>query len=236
MVLVSRGDGELKMRFARTLISALLVGTLKFASLCHGQEAEQQPRHSPLELRLDAMSGYAYRGMNLGGQSLQYTGYLYIGPLTLIQFANHDEDTSKWNEMDITAELAGQIGDTKLAGGYTYLTFSLGIPDTQEAYAALFAPLPLNPSLKVVYDFDEGKGLYAEAGVSRNIDPATLSATLGYYGGYCGIDGFSHLEVKASLPVAISGCVTLNTQAGASFALSPDFNNQVYAGVGINIK
>ena len=230
------------MKLKNKLISALLASTLAWHSPVKAEKSFFDD--VACEARVDYISDYFFRGVSYSqGEVMQGTLSLNKGPLTVIGFANKDLTTQDVNELDVTLDYTKDVGEKlKLSSGYTFLSFPGFEPSqTQEVYAGATLKTFLNPSLKVVKDFEAGDGNYVEGSVSHEFKikdvPINLSATLGYNDHYFREDsGLSHLEMKASTSIPLSENLTLTPYVGHSGSLDKDFDDETYAGIGLSYK
>ena len=175
------------MSLKNKLLSAILASSL--AWLPAPVKAEE-PDKSFLndvacEARIDYLSKYIYRGFTYSeGDVVQGTLTLSKDNFSVIGFFNEDRTTHEVNEEDITFDYSQDIGEKlRVSAGYTYLYVpNPDFKNTQEVYVGANVKTFLNPSVKLVHDFDEGKGNYVEGSVSHELSigkiPVALSATL----------------------------------------------------------
>ena len=231
-----------KMKLKNKLISALLASTLAWQSPVKAEESFFDD--VACEARVDYLSKYFFRGLTYSeGEVMQGTLSLNKGPFTVIGFTNKDLTTQEVNETDVTFDYSQDVGEKlRLSTGYTFLKFpGLEPSQTQEVYAGATLKTFLNPSLKLVRDFEAGDGNNVQGTISHEVKvkdfPINLSATLGYNDHYFREDsGLSHLEMKASTSIPLSENLTLSPYISHSKSLDKDFNNETYAGIGLSYK
>ncbi|MBI5015836.1 MAG: hypothetical protein HZB55_10145 [Deltaproteobacteria bacterium] len=102
------------------------------------------------------------------------------------------QDENKWDEIDYTINVSYAVSDTvSVSVGHIYYFFpqvlDADADDTKEVYTGVSVGLPLNLStgLKIYYDYDNGKGIYANWTIdySRKLSDA-VSVFSGFNVGY----------------------------------------------------
>lgn len=159
-------------------------------------------------------------------------------------------ENSELNETDITLSYEFKnLKTISLSIGFIhygwYFTegFTLEDNTTQEVYVTAGLPgVPLNPTVSLYYDINNGDGLYATFGVSHGLSFAQsltleLAATLGYNGGqWTESTGFSNLNLTASLPISLNK-ISIAPIVGTTFILmdevNPGVDNEFYVGVSL---
>ncbi|HOY63999.1 MAG TPA: hypothetical protein PLK80_01620 [bacterium] len=157
---------------------------------------------------------------------------------------------SELDELDYTLSYSASsklMPGAEWTVGHIYYTFPSIADESQESFVTLEWPDAfLSPSMTVYSDWDAGDGVYAYAGISRDIPiggeagiPAlSLSSGLGYSDGQWGLEpGVSNIDIGASM----------SFQAG-DFEIVPSLNyvitpgdranteNEFWAGVGIGFS
>jgi hypothetical protein len=106
------------------------------------------------------------------------------------------------DEMRMSFEYAIPLESVAAVTGYTYRRFPhrSGWLPTQEVFATMGArTLPLAPSVSVHFDFDAGRGLYADLGLSRSLAPRLAVGTHVYVEkSYFGATGIPAIELSAA--------------------------------------
>lgn len=242
----------MKRTLCAIIAAALLVSS---APAKRAEAAETEGQDKPrfgLSLRTDILSKYIFRGFTYFEEPVAQPtiaasyGNDRYGNITLAGFGNFDMNLAKLNELDLMVEYAKQLGKLKLAAGYGQFTFpNTTLPETQEFYGTASIDTLLNPTITAVYDFDQGEGIYAEGGISHNIEVGKIdsttftlsaSAKLGYNNHYFMTDsGFSHAEASLALPIT-NGKLTLIPSITRTEALNKNFQSRTWGGVRIEYK
>ena len=111
-------------------------------------------------------STYVWRGFGLSDDSIVIQPSMTVGykGFAMNLWGNLDtdyyaEDTTKYNETDITLSYDGAY--EKLGYGVGYIYYALdAADDTQEIYGTLSYDILLSPTLAFYYDVDSFSGLY----------------------------------------------------------------------------
>lgn len=148
-------------------------------------------------------SRYVFQGLDYSdGQPVfqpQLTARL--GRYSAIVWSNLDQDRRELNEIDVS--LQGDWENDGLSGdfGYTHLRYphrGLGWEPTHELYADLELDRPLQPSISVHWDLDQGHGRYWTLGLSHEMSAAKsviqLSGRLYAHDGYYDLTGLPCFE------------------------------------------
>ncbi len=211
-----------------------------------------------LSASLDANSRYMWRGEKLSsGSVLQPTVEVAWERVAVTFFGNLDpqsaavSDKTHFNEADLTVSYAAPINGFDASFGYTFYTFpapgadGLAWNPTQELYATVAAPLPLQPSLLLAWDFDGSKadgdiqGFYAEVGVGQSVGAWDMAAAVGFDNGYVLASGernlshvgFSVARTLAFGPVELTPSLSFQHSLDATYQELFD-TNTVYGGLG----
>ncbi|MBM3825670.1 MAG: hypothetical protein FJ410_02955 [Verrucomicrobia bacterium] len=197
------------------------------------------PAASPIAFDLTAGydSEYYYRGLWFSNDNTWFNlgaSKKLSDSTTASAFAYYTADSgSTYQELDLGASLAFDVGFATITAGYTYFFFfdgysatGLGQSYSHEVYlSAAKAVGPVNVTTTLAYDFFIEAG-YAELAVDKTLalsdsTSLVLKAAAGYsLGGYYTVingAGFNvgsesvwtHVLLNASLPIAISSSVTL---------------------------
>lgn len=185
-----------------------------------------------------AASKFIWQGFDLsdGGSAVQPEGYISIGNFSAIIWSNYDIDTGKFDEHDLYGEYAWSIKALSLTTGYAYYEYPQNFPHrdawdaTQEVYVSISYDHPINPSLSINWDFDEGEGIYATLAVSHGIEifegNFSVGTNLFIHDNYFELSGIPSAEFNASYEYTI-GSVTITP--AVSYFLAWD--NNEYKGV-----
>ncbi len=186
------------------------------------QEQASKEKESKLEFPLnfcarnDVLSKYIFRGFTYSDKPVSQ-GY-FTGSwknFSLTGFGNLDLNKKEVNELDLMADIVVPAGKNfTLLGGYGLFTFpNIDLPKTQEVYAGAKWDGPVTLAGKLIYDFEEGSGLYGEASVSKEhrfgeskrfgLAAAVKAAYNHRY--YTKGSGISHLELMLTAPTVIKG-------------------------------
>jgi len=192
---------------------------------------------------VDNYSKYVVRGMAYSENPvIQPSISVNKGNLTAIGIGNFDTQCNEFNEYDLVLDYTKNAGKITFSAGYGLYTFpETEMQKTQEAYASATLEKTFRPTLKAVYDFDKGKGLYAELSVSKdiNIGKTTMSANgkLGYNNNYFREkSSLSNFEINLSMPIKTGNNMTIKPSISCTKALDKDFIDQFYAGFGLNYQ
>jgi hypothetical protein len=177
----------------RQIMTAMMAGWLAIASPINAQEKEsfekEQNSQVSLDTRVDFLSKYVCRGFTYSENPvIQPSVSVSYKDLSLIGFSNFDIPEHKFNELDITIDFTRPLNDNFILSlGYTLLTFPNNqSKKTQEIYAGITLDKLLKPSLKIYYDFDDGKGEYGEFSCNHNFDFGKMAVFV------TGILGYNH--------------------------------------------
>lgn len=170
------------------LVAALVIILTLGAALSAHAETENSAGAS-----VSVMSQYVWRGIAFSnGLVLQPSVDFNMGNLNVNMWSNIDmdpmgtEQSSYYNETDLTIGYALPVEALDMAVGYIY--YSLGDPelDTHEVYLTVGKELgPVTPYLNIYYDVDEGSGIYAMLGADYGMDINEKTAlSIGAYVSY----------------------------------------------------
>lgn len=243
------------------VISCLLAAAAPFTSLHAEDKSKEKPKQPvaivweqeeklvpEITLTSDCATRYVLRGFHLidlgAGPVLQETAAITYNGFALAGLTNVDLEKGKATEADLFTSYTITVGSVKGSAGYNLYTFpNTELPKTQEVFLGGSIETALaTPSLKVFYDFDEGKGIYGELGVEKSVDigavKVAVSATLGYNCHYFRADsGISHGEVKAGISISIGENVTVTPYFRFSEAIDKkDFKDETTGGLTIDVK
>lgn len=217
----------------------------------------QEDMEISVEVGVDALSGYIWRGMTLGADDA-----LVLQPSITFGFAESGLSLNIWgsffamdrgapkstdqaDELDFTLDYSTSLPDSPvgISIGYIQYTFpSLdGTKHSEELYASLGVDNVLAPSLTVYYDFGVIDDYYAALAIgpeiplseAENAPTLGLSASVAFSGdSYGGVAGFNDLTVGASLGFS-AGSLSL----GVTFAdesVNPD--TTIWGGLSIGFS
>lgn len=195
----------------RTLALASLAATALPAVLAAQEgEAPASPRPLGLTVAVDAVSTYAFRGVDV-------TGVPAVQPWATLSLGSTGLSLTAWgswavrdrvarlpystvltrgdaDEADLTAAFSRAVGPAALSAGYVAYLYPQQGYTTQEVYAGIGLPTaPLAPALAISYDFDgtdgpDGgldavKGAYVSLSASQRLPvrvPLDATAALGW--------------------------------------------------------
>lgn len=197
-----------------------------------------------LGLTADVFSKYVCRGSEYSeGPVMWLTPTANYKEFTLIGFTNFDFHEKNINEANIFLDYTKTIKELSLSGGYSLFFFpNTDYPKTQEVYAGASLDKLLQPGVKICWDFDDGKGVYAEASIGHSVTKKKLTASaktkLGYnHKYYREGTSFSHIEPSLSLTIEPKKDVlSITPSANYSKSLNKDFKDIFYAGLNVDMK
>ena len=152
-----------------------------------------------------------------------------------------NNDRFEFNETDYFLEYTLDLPLLSLTLGISRYDYSIaGWEPTSEAYFAVAAGLPGNPSATVYRDVDKADGTYVELGAGQDFPVMPfanleISAILGwgsgkhnrYNYGISGMGaGFTEVTVAAGLPVGIGDFVSVTPSLGLSCPLNDDLRDE----------
>jgi hypothetical protein len=242
--------------------SMLTIGSMALLGiLCTGITAstvwaeEEKPS---ADLSVSALSKYVWRGFELSKDSIVlqpsmtvgYKGFGFNlwGNLDTDEhefIGGTDENSSSWNETDMTLSYDGSCSFADYGVGYIYYAVD-GLQDTQEVYASATLKVLLSPSLTIYRDYDAVPGWYISAGISHSFAiNEQLSLDLGAKIGYYDIDdestqadpddpndaysGFHDGLISASMAFPIGEYFSVTPEIYYSFPLNSDAEDIIEA-------
>lgn len=235
------------LRFVRPIISIVLTAVVSACCADAGSPATQ------FSSKLDVayVSKYVWRGLVLDPDpSLQpsltvgHTSGLSLNIWASGDLTDVNGAQGKLTEVDYTLDYATTAAGKSLNGGIIHYAFpNTSFVSTTEAYAAVCFPGKVATTLSANYDFTEVEGLYASvtAGYAcalpwqkstlpeMNLTAKVSYGTAGYNGFYFGADkaAFTDLLIAASLPMNLSGRVSLTPSVSYSRVLDTDLRDSV---------
>ncbi|MBN1506806.1 MAG: hypothetical protein JW955_08165 [Sedimentisphaerales bacterium] len=191
--------------------------------------AEEKQESVSIGAAADLFCKYVWRGQNvIDDWVLQPSASFGYKGFTGSIWANVDltgELVDGWeiSEVDYTLEYAGNFPGQKIIG-YSLGVIHYDFPNTvweatSEVYGGLTAAVPLSPTIRAYYDFDEIEGAYVQFSIGHTIEKIVkwgqdyycnvqATASLGYGNanyndGYFGVDdgALNDLTLTAGLPV-----------------------------------
>jgi hypothetical protein len=227
----------------KLIVAAVILGVCIGSVAKAADEINSQP---PLgvEVKLDYVSKYIWRGQNLNDRSafqpyVSLSKYGFTGSIWATQdWTNVNGHSGNFTQINSTLDY------TNAFPGVDGLNWSVGVIDydfphtrtanTVEIYGGLtFTALPLSPSIKVYRDVDEIKGAYYQLGIGKTIERAitwndnycsdlALGASIAYgnsaynkgYFHTVNGGGFNDLTLTAALP----------TPLGKGWVIRPSIN------------
>lgn len=236
---------NMKKKFLLTALCVLLFGT----SFTTHIDARTQ-------FSLDFKTRYIWRGFDFNPNNepvLQPSITFGLGDsgLALNFWGSFSFEDKRVNETDITLSYEfSKMKNLSLSVGFIHYgwyfagDFKFKDNTTQEIYVTAGLPeIPLNPTLTLYYDFNNGDGVYLVLGISRGLKltgsiTLDLSAALGYNGGmWVEEPGFSDLDLLVSLPFQLDK-LSFSTYLGAVIILmdevNPGVDSEIFAGVSLS--
>lgn len=189
------------------------------------------------------MSQYIWRGWAYSKDSMVIQPSMTVsqsgfamnlwGNLDTEQYSAGGNETSNFNETDLTLSYDGSTGKISYGAGYIYYGLD-GANDSQEVYASISLDLPLAPSLKIYKEITGVQGWYANLGVSHSVALAgdialDLSASAGYYDNEIDYNALHDGLVGASISLPIAKNITLTPSVSYSFPLSSKASDKLEA-------
>ncbi len=238
-------------------MAAFLVATCTLAAFGLKPVCANEERPSA-DFSVSALSAYIWRGQELSRDSIViqpsmtvgYSGFSanLWGNLDTEPYTSSDEedDSSNWNETDLTLSYGRRFGPVGAELGYIYYALD-GIDDSQEVFLNLGLDTLLAPTLTVNKEFDHYPHWYILFDVSHAFEitdtvSLELSASASYLesddeSAYPEIDNgepsgkkFSNFHdgtIGASLPISVSEYVSVTPTIAYTFALGGDASDQM---------
>ena len=230
------------MNFNKTkkLITGIVAASLLFAAGIPAAMAEEEMPTA--EASVSIYSAYIWRGFGLSDDSMVIQPSMTVGykGFAMNLWGNLDtdyyaENTTKYNETDITLSYDGAY--EKLGYGVGYIYYALdAADDTQEIYGTLSYDIMLSPTLTFYYDVDHFSGAYyATFDISHSFTIAEnyvldLGALVSYMDDDEDYDAFHNGELSVSMTFHVGKYVSLTPGINYSFALSSDAEDYIKAG------
>ena len=194
------------------------------------------------EASVSIYSAYIWRGFGLSDDSMVIQPSMTVGykGFAMNLWGNLDtdyyaENTTKYNETDITLSYDGAY--EKLGYGVGYIYYALdAADDTQEIYGTLSYDIMLSPTLTFYYDVDHFSGAYyATFDISHSFTIAEnyvldLGALVSYMDDDEDYDAFHNGVLSASMTFSFAKYFSLTPEVNYSFALSDDAKDYIKAG------
>lgn len=197
-------------------------------------------------LTMGAYSQYIWRGFEITQDSVViqpsmtvgYKGFSanVWGNLDTDPYSTDSEESSNWNETDLTLSYGWAMGPVAMSVGYIYYSLDAA-SDTQEFFVGATLDTLLKPTLTVYRDTDFYPGWYTTLGVSHSF-PVMNDITLDLAGlvsylaadeatSYADADGdnysnFHDGTISMGLTVPVAKYITITPKLSYTFALSGD--------------
>jgi hypothetical protein len=230
------------MNYKRTkkfIISITATAFLFAAGIPAAMAEEEMPT---ADASVSIYSTYVWRGFGLSDDSIVIQPSMTVGyqGFAMNLWGNLDtdyyaEDTTKYNETDITLSYDGAY--EKLGYGVGYIYYALdGTDDTQEIYATLSYDVLLSPTLAFYYDVDSFSGAYyVTFDISHSFPigetyALDLGALVSYLEDNEDYDAFHNGELSASMTFPIGKYFSITPEVNYSFALSSDAEDYIKEG------
>jgi hypothetical protein len=230
------------MNFNRTkkLITGIAAVSLLIAAGIPAAMAEEEMPTA--EASVSIYSAYIWRGFGLSDDSMVIQPSMTVGykGFAMNLWGNLDtdyyaENTTKYNETDITLSYDGAY--EKLGYGVGYIYYALdAADDTQEIYGTLSYDIMLSPTLTFYYDVDHFSGAYyATFDISHSFTIAAnyvldLGALVSYMDDDEDYDAFHNGVLSASMTFSFAKYFSLTPEVNYSFALSDDAKDYIKEG------
>ena len=240
------------------LITGLLVGLLTLVLTSVPSWAEEEVPTASADIAI--LSDYIWRGYAFSNDSIViqpsatigYKGYSFNlwGNLDteLDDGISATDDTSQFNETDMTFSYDTDFGKWSIGVGYIYYGLD-GALDTQEIYLSMGYDTFLSPSLTIYRDIDTFPGTYVNLSIGHSIKLSKdlnldLSGSVGYYSSdddsVLEIDdtltatnkkysAFHDAVISASVTYPINQFITITPTLSYSFPLSDAADNIITA-------
>ena len=196
-------------------------------------------------LTVGTYSQYIWRGFEMSKDSIvvqpsmtvAYKGFSanLWGNLDTDPYSDTLDETTNWNETDMTLVYGWDMGPAALSVGYIY--YALDGDDTQEFFASAALDTLLTPTLTVYRDTDNFPGWYTTLGISHSF-PVSGDITLDLGGlvsylaadeaaTYAEADGSKYSNfhdgvLSLGFTVPVNTFITINPKLSYTFALSND--------------
>jgi hypothetical protein len=233
---------NITMNYSRTrkIITVFTTAALLMASGIPSAMAEEEVPAA--DASVSFYSTYVWRGFGLSDDSIVIQPSMTVGykGLAMNLWGNLDtdyyaEDTTKYNETDITLSYDGAY--EKLGYGVGYIYYALdGAADTQEIYGTLSYDVLLSPTLAFYYDVDDFSGAYYVTfdishsfpiGETYSLD---LGALVSYLDDNEDYNAFHNGVLSASMTFPIGEYISITPEVNYSFALSNDAEDYIKDG------
>lgn len=180
------------------------------------------------------MSDFVWRGIRLGGGPVYQSSFTVRSRgFSFNLWGNFDLDAARFSEIDGTVSYGREFKRFDLETGLIHYGVVDG-HDSDELYAGVTARCFLQPSLRVFFDVNAGRGAFIQAAAGRTITLSPrvsldLIASVGMvlHNRYMGLPdsgrefiGPHNAEILAAFPISLGKGWELKLQAGASTALS----------------
>ncbi len=224
----------------KKLITGISATALLLAAGIPAAMAEEEVPSA--EASVSFYSAYIWRGFGLSDDSMVIQPSMTVGykGFAMNLWGNLDtdyyaEDTTKYNETDITLSYDGAYEKLGYGAGYIYYALD-GTDDTQEIYGTLSYDMLLSPTLAFYYDVDYFSGAYyITFDISHSFTIAEnytldLGALVSYLDDSEDYDAFHNGVVSASMTFPLGKYFSLTPEVNYSFSLSSDAEDYIKAG------
>lgn len=186
------------------------------------------------DLTVGAYSQYIWRGFEMSKDSIviqpsmtvAYKGFSanLWGNLDTDPYSDIMDETTNWNETDMTLAYGWDMGPASLSVGYIYYSLD-ATEDSQEFFAGAALNTLLTPTLTVYRDTDNYPGWYATLGVSHSFPvQGDITLDLGAQASYLAADysNFHDGVLSLGFTVPVNTLITIKPKLSYTFALSND--------------
>ena len=221
----------------------IVAGVLTLSMLGAGASAVLAEEEVPTaDASVGIHSTYVWRGFGLSDDSIVIQPSMTVGykGFAMNLWGNLDtdyyaEDTTKYNETDITLSYDGAYEKLGYGAGYIYYALD-GTDDTQEIYGTLSYDVLLSPTLAFYYDVDSFSGAYYVTfdishsfpiGEKYSLD---LGALVSYMDDNEDYDAFHNGLLSVSMTFPVGKYISITPGINYSFAQSSDAEDYIKAG------
>ncbi len=221
----------------------IVAGALTISMLGAGASSVLAEEEVPTaDASVSIYSTYVWRGFGLSDDSIVIQPSMTVGykGFAMNLWGNLDtdyyaEDTTKYNETDITLSYDGAYEKLGYGAGYIYYALD-GTDDTQEIYGTLSYDVLLSPTLAFYYDVDDFSGAYYVTfdishsfpiGETYTLD---LGALVSYMDDNEDYNDFHNGVLSVSMTFPIGQYFSITPEANYSFALSSDAEDVIKGG------
>ncbi|MBU0514122.1 MAG: hypothetical protein KJ621_05060 [Proteobacteria bacterium] len=240
-----------------TLIRKTFTTVLALGLLATTPALATEEEKPTADLTVSALSQYIFRGFEMGKDSLVIQPSMTVGykGFSANLWANldtkranvNDNETSVWQETDMTLSYSYAFDKLGVTGGYIYYGLgAMGLPDTKEFFVSVSYDTLLSPSLTVYRDVGNLAGWYISAAIGHSL-PITsdISLDLGakvnylkadeassFSEGDLGVDAYSSFHdgvISAAITFPVNSFITITPQVAYSFPLGSKASDLIEA-------